>query len=68
MISQALRAGVISSSPPHQPSPVTYLITIQYGGIESLIYLAFRSKITAALQANILNFQVILKTSTTTTK
>ena len=30
---------------------VKYLITIQDGGIESLIYLAFRSKITAALQA-----------------
>ena len=37
---------------PHQPSPVKYLITIQDGGIESLIYLAFRSKITAALQAS----------------
>ena len=36
---------------PHQPSPVKYLITIQDGGIESLIYLPFRSKITAALQA-----------------
>ena len=42
---------LISSAPPHQPSPVKYLITIQDGGIESLIYLAFRSKITAALQA-----------------
>ena len=31
--------------------PVKYLITIQDGGIKSLIYLAFRSKITAALQA-----------------
>ena len=41
----------ISSAPTHQPSPVKYLITIQDGGIESLIYLAFRSKITAALQA-----------------
>ena len=39
--------------PLHQPSPVKYLITIQDGGIESLIYLAFRSKITAALQASV---------------
>ena len=37
--------------PPHQPLLVKYLITIQDGGIESLIYLAFHSKITAALQA-----------------
>ena len=45
--------GKISSARPHQPSPVKYLITIQDGGIESLIYLAFRSKITAALQAKV---------------
>ena len=32
--------------------PVKHLITIQDGGIESLIYLAFRSKITPALQAS----------------
>ena len=31
--------------------PVKHLITIQGGGIESLIYLAFRSKITPSLQA-----------------
>ena len=35
------------------PLPVKYLITIQDGGIESLIYLAFHSKITPALQARI---------------
>ena len=33
------------------PLLVKHLITIQDGGIESLIYLAFRSKITPALQA-----------------
>ena len=43
---------LVPHPPPHQPSPIKYLITIQDGGIESLIYLAFRSKITAALQAN----------------
>ena len=32
------------------PLPVKHLVTIQDGGIESLIYLAFRSKITPALQ------------------
>ena len=42
---------LVPPPPPHQPSPVKYLITIQDGGIESVIYLAFRSKITAALQA-----------------
>ena len=46
----------ISSAPPPtrhctKPLPVKRLITIQDGGIESLIYLAFRSKITPALQA-----------------
>ena len=45
------RKTLVPHPPPHQPSPVKYLITIQDGGIESLIYLAFRSKITAALQA-----------------
>ena len=42
---------LVPHPPPHQPLPVKYLITIQDGGIESLIYLAFHSKITAALQA-----------------
>ena len=54
MISQALRAGVISSAPPRHctnPLPVKHLITIKDAGIKSLIYLAFRSKITPALQA-----------------
>ena len=39
---------------PHctNPLPVKHLITIQAVGIESLIYLAFRSKITPALQAS----------------
>ena len=32
------------------PLPVKHLITIKDGGIVSLIYLAFRSKITPALQ------------------
>ena len=57
MISQALRAGVISSAPPRHctnPLPVKHLITIKDGGIESLIYLAFRSKITPALQAKLM--------------
>jgi len=39
------------NEPLHQPLPVKYLITIQDGGIESLIYLVFRSKIMPALQA-----------------
>ena len=38
------------------PLPVKHLIKIQDGGIESLIYLAFRSKITPALQAMQLPF------------
>ena len=38
-------------SPCTNPLPVKHLITIQDGGIESLIYLAFHSKITPALQA-----------------
>jgi len=50
------KIGVISSAPPPtrhctRPIPVKHLITIQDGGTESLIYLAFRSKITPALQA-----------------
>ena len=36
------------------PLPVKHLITIQDGGIENLIYLAFRAKITPALQATLL--------------
>ena len=49
---------VISSAPPHSrhctnPLPVKHLITIRDGGIESLINLAFRSKITPALQATV---------------
>ena len=44
---------LVPHPPPHQPSLVKYLITIQDGSIESLIYLAFRSKITAALQAKV---------------
>ena len=35
----------------NNPLPVKHLITIQDGGIESLIYLAFCSKISPALQA-----------------
>ena len=35
------------------PLLVKHLITIQDGGIESLIYPAFRSKITPALQARV---------------
>ena len=46
-------------------SPGKHLITIQDGGIESLIYLAFLSKITPALQAsakeNDINFCVLSK-------
>ena len=38
------------------PLPVKHLITMQDGGIESLIYLAFRSKITPALHAMQLSF------------
>jgi len=34
------------------PLPVKHLITIQDGGIKSLIYLAFHSKITPAMQAS----------------
>jgi len=33
------------------PLPVKHLITIQDGGIENLVYLAFRSKIMPALRA-----------------
>ena len=49
------KIGVISSAPAptrHCTSPllVKHLITIQDGGIESLIDLAFRYKITPALQ------------------
>ena len=48
--------GRKNTSPPPRhctnPLPVKHLITIKDGGIESLIYLAFRSKITPALQAN----------------
>ena len=48
--------SIISSAPPPtrhctNPLPVKHLITIQDGGIESLIYLALRSKITPVLQA-----------------
>ena len=35
------------------PLPVKHLTTIQDGGIENLVYLAFRAKITPALQASI---------------
>ena len=54
------KKGVISSAPPPtrhctNPLPVKHLITIQDGGIENLIYLAFRSKIKPALQANKIN-------------
>ena len=53
MISHALWAGVISSAPPPIPPTLTGQVSNYDGGIESLIYLAFRSKITAALQANV---------------
>ena len=48
--------GLGSAPPPTRhctnPLPVKHLITIQDGGIENLIYLAFRAKITPALQAS----------------
>ena len=48
--------GVILSAPPPtrhctNPLPVKHLITIQDGGIENLIYLAFPAKMRPALQA-----------------
>ena len=51
------RKNTVSSAPrptrhSTKPLPVMHPITIQDGGIESLIYLAFRSKITPALQAS----------------
>ena len=46
---------ISSATPPTRhstnPLPVKHLITIQDGGIESLNYIAFGSKITPALQA-----------------
>ena len=57
---QAGRGRGRKNTPPTNLLPVKHPITIQDGGIENMIYQAFRSKITPALQAtNVQLFRAI---------